>query len=55
MTIAELTDKLMAVSVYDLRAATLAERAKFVTVCHGLISEVDRTNAHAMAKLETIS
>ena len=47
-SLADATAKLKGLSLYDIRAATQAERADFVTVCHALAAEVDRENARGM-------
>ena len=44
------TSRLLGLSVYDLRSATQAERADFVSVCHTLVAEIDRENARGITK-----
>lgn len=50
MKLSEITKKLEQVSVADVRYATQRERAEFVTVCYGLVAEVDRENKRSMTK-----
>lgn len=50
MKLSEITRKLKNLSVADIRYATQKERAEFVTVCHGLVAEIDRENAREVTK-----
>lgn len=53
MKLSEITKRLKALSVADVRHATQKERAEFVTVCRALVAEVDRENARPMTSRPT--
>lgn len=52
MTLKQVTEELKRLSLHDVRSATQQERAEFVTVCHGLVAEIDRENAREVTKLD---